>query len=652
MIPLEIEQQDDPALLANSQATQGHPVVTQVDKLLAAMNRTIASAGVVLMLGIAIFTVFDVIILRAIFNAPFSASNEIFQMLFSVAIAAVLASGISDRATLQIDLLESFLPRGVVGWLKAIGAAIYLFMLVLLCMGMIEHAMATRSRGVITTILQMPTWPFMAAVTTFLLLAIPSQLVAFLDEAIRLPGRWFAVLIAAVIAATICIGGYYGALELQNYFLANMIVVAICAFVLLWVMILFFVPLSAALLLCAGLGITGTFGLDTAVKVAASETASLLTSADLAIIPLFLMMGGFAVASGMSSDIYRLAQAVFAPFRGGLAMATVGGCAGFGALTGSSIATVASIGGAAYPEMRARGYAKTLATGSIAAGGTLGQLIPPSTAIVVYALLVEESIGAMYIAVLIPALLTIAFYMFAIIIQTYLKPASAPGQSHWNFTEIWAAALRCGPVIALFFLVIGGIFFGIFTATEAAAVGAILAFVVALLRGKLSGGSFWRVAAETTRSTSMIYFVIIGALLITFFMASTGVATTLTGYLLNTGLPPLSILFLIAVAFVLLGSVMDSMTIMMITASTMAGVVTGLGYDPVWWGIVMVMLVELGVVTPPFGLNLFVMKSVAPDTKLSDVYRGVMPFVLADIIKISLLILFPALTLWLPSLGQ
>ncbi|MWB78360.1 TRAP transporter large permease subunit [Pseudooceanicola sp. 216_PA32_1] len=652
MMSSDTERQDAGTASMPRPAMQAHPYVAGADAALAALNRTIASAGVVLMLAVALFTVADVIILRAIFNAPFAGSNEVFTMLFSVAIAAVLASGISDRATLQIDILDTVLPERVVNWLRAIGSAIYLVMLVLLFIGMIEHTMTMRERGIITTILQMPTWPFMAAVTALLVLTIPAQLLVFLDEATRLPGRFGAVVIAALIGAAVCLGAYFGVLSLQSYLLGSMLTAALGVFVLLWIMILFFVPLSAAMLFCAGLGITGTFGFDTAVNIAASETSELLTSADLAIIPLFLMMGGFAVASGMSGDIYRFAHALFAPFRGGLAMATVGGCAGFGALTGSSVATVASIGGAAYPEMQARGYARTLATGSIAAGGTLGQLIPPSTAIVVYALLVEESIGTMYIAVLVPALLTILFYMSAIALQVYFNPAAAPSRSAWDRAELWGSLLACGPAILLFALVIGGIFFGIFTATEAAAVGAILAFLVALWRGKLSGGSFWRVASETTRSTSMIYFVIIGALVITFFMASTGVAPVVTGYLLNTGLPPLVILFLIAILFVLLGSVMDSMTIMMITASTMAGVITGLGYDQVWWGIVMVMLVELGVVTPPFGLNLFVMKSVAPDAKLSEVYRGVMPFVLADVIKIALLILIPGLTLWLPSLGQ
>lgn len=204
--------------------------------------------------------------------------------------------------------------------------------------------------------------------------------------------------------------------------------------------------------------------------------------------------------------------------------------------------------------------------------------------------------------------------------------------------------------MVLFLAVTGGIFTGIFTATEAASVGAVFAFVMTLMRGKLKGAMFWRVAAETTVSTSMVYFMIIGAMVMTFQMASTGVATSLTDFVSHTGLPPLAIVFLIGFIFVVLGTAMDSMTIMMITASTVAGVIVNLGYDPIWWGVIMIMLVELGVLSPPFGMNLFVLKGVAQDATIADVFRGVMPFCLADLVKIIILILVPAITLWLPSL--
>lgn len=633
--------------------TTVHPAIARWDARLRALNRTVASCGVVAMLGVALMTAADVIILRWLLNSPITASNEIFQLVFSVALASVLASGISERATLQVDIMKAYFSKAAVEWLKAIGAAVYAVVLALLFLATAKYSLEQWDRGAATTILRLEIGPFLVGMSVLFALCVPTQIVVAMDAAWALPGRMAGavkVALCAAVALVLVLGCVALALTLQDWMLSNMVLSAAICFALLWVLVLLFMPLAAGLLLTAGIGIAGTFGAGSALSVSASETVSLLSSAELAIIPLFLLMGGFAVASGMSSDIYRFAHALFAPFRGGLAMATIGGCAGFGALTGSSVATVASIGAAAYPEMRARGYAPTLATGCIAAGGTLGQLIPPSTAVVVYALLVEQSIGALYIAILVPAALTILFYLITIAISVRLNPALAPSRSRWDAAEIGASFLRCIPVMILFFAVTGGIFTGIFTATEAASVGAVFAFVMTLMRGKMRGAMFWRVAAETTVSTSMVYFMIIGAMVMTFQMASTGVATSLTEFVSHTGLPPLAIVFLIGLIFVVLGTAMDSMTIMMITASTVAGVIVNLGYDPIWWGVIMIMLVELGVLSPPFGMNLFVLKGVAQDASISDVFRGVIPFCLADLVKIVILILVPAITLWLPSL--
>jgi tripartite ATP-independent transporter DctM subunit len=432
---------------------------------------------------------------------------------------------------------------------------------------------------------------------------------------------------------------------------SHAITIAVIFLGILWALILGFVPVAAALLLCGLLGTATLMGWQTAFNVLGSETAGLITNADLAVIPLFLMMGGFANASGLSSDIYRLAHALFGFQRGGLALATVGGCAGFGALTGSSLATVATMGSVALPEMRQRGYSPALSTGCIAAGGTLGQLVPPSTAIVVYALLVEQSIGRLYIAVLVPAALTALLYMLAIWMTVRINPASAPGRDPFDAHELWQALKRSTGVFIMFGAVIGGIYSGIFTATEAAAVGAAIAFVIALIRGKLRRGALWEVAEETTRTTATIYFVIIGAMMITFFVGASGLPALLTETLTSSGLPNLAIIVLLVVLYLVLGSIMDAFTIMIITAPLVAAVIVQLGYDPVWWGIMMVVLVEMGVVTPPFGINLFMMKSLVPDVPLTTIYRGVMPFVAADTIKLVLLIAFPVLALWLPRIA-
>ncbi len=618
------------------------------------VTQRVAAVGVMAMLAIGVMSTLDVVVMRALLNAPISGSNEVLSTVFSIAIAAVLASGIAQKATLEIDFFSSVLSTATVARLRAVGSALFLVALVVLTLRVGDQAVQTYGRGSATNLLVLKIWPFMSAVAVFFALCIPVQFINYLRSVEQTMAR--VPLARVVTKAMALLGGvvlvlavvYWSVGALEPTLKFHGTAVAIFFFFFIWVMVLLFVPLAAALLFCGLFGTAALMGMPQALSVLGSEAAGLVMNSDLAIIPLFLMMGGFAVAAGMAGDIYKLAHALFSPLRGGLALATIGGCAGFGALTGSSAATVASIGAAAYPEMKSRGYSAALSTGCIAAGGTLGQLIPPSTAIVVYALLVEQSIGTLYMAVMLPALLTVVLYMAAIMVSLLINPKAAPRGGDFNAREAFNALKACGPVLGMLGTVLGGIFAGIFTATEGAAVGTVIAFLVALLRGKLKGGSLWTVIGETTRSTSMLYFVFMGAMMLTFFMASSGMPELVVNTLSKSGLPGLVIVSAFALAFVLLGCVMDSFTIMFITAPLMTSVIVSLGYDPIWWGILIVILVEIGVVTPPFGMNLFVMKGVAPDIPLTTVFKGVAPFVVADCIKVLLLIAFPAITLWFP----
>jgi len=631
-----------------------------------ALTQRIAFIGVVGMLAVGLLTTVDVVVLRWMFASPIPGSNEFLTTIFAVAIAAVLASGLAERANLEIDMLHGALGARASAWLRAGGSMLFLLLLVFVAWRVAVYAMQSTERGQVTVILQWHTAPFLWAITALVALCVPVQLVVALtsvgeamrgrpatagesadsDRRVAADTTWLAIgVLALAFVAYLLVD------SAQATAGSHPITIALVFVLVLWILILGFVPVAAALLVCGLLGTATLMGWHSALNVLGSETAGVITNADLAVIPLFLMMGGFANASGLSSDIYRLAHALFGFQRGGLALATVGGCAGFGALTGSSLATVATMGSVALPEMRQRGYSPALSTGCIAAGGTLGQLVPPSTAIVVYALLVEQSIGRLYIAVLVPAALTALLYMLAIWLTVRLNPASAPGRQAFDGRALWLALKRSTGVFIMFGAVIGGIYSGIFTATEAAAVGAAIAFVIALMRGKLSHGALWEVASETTRTTATIYFVIIGAMMISFFIGTSGLPAELTQALTSSGLPNLAIIVLLVVLYLVLGSIMDSFTIMIITAPLVAAVIAQLGYDPVWWGIMMVALVEMGVVTPPFGMNLFMMKSLVPDVPLGTIYRGVMPFVAADTIKLVLLIAFPVLALWLPSVA-
>jgi C4-dicarboxylate transporter DctM subunit len=361
------------------------------------------------------------------------------------------------------------------------------------------------------------------------------------------------------------------------------------------------------------------------------------------------MMGSFAVAAGVAEDIYRLAHAVFGSRRGGLLMATIGGCAGFGTVTGSSLATVATFGRVALPEMQARGYAPPLALGCVAAGGTLGALIPPSAVLIIFALLTEASIGQLFVAAILPGLLAVVLYLAAIVVTVRVNPTSVPPAEKGEAGAVIRALRGSGAVVLLFGAVIGGMYTGVFTATEGAAVGAFGAFLIALFRGRLKAENLWHVMAETTASTALIYGIIFGVLIFALFIDVSELAIRFSAFIAGLDFAPVLIILFILLIYVALGCLMDSWTIMFITVPVVTPVVLGMGYDLLWWGIINLVVIEIGQITPPFGLNLFVLKGMSPNVPLGTVYRGVLPFCIADFIKLFILVLLPPLSLWLPS---
>lgn len=620
------------------------------------VNRTalqVAGLGVLGMIGVSLLTTFDIVVMRWLLNSPIPGSNEFLSTIFAVSVSAVLPGVLANRAGLEIDILENYLGPKLVSLLRQFGQALLLALVVLIAWRVGAYAHQAYERGQATIILQWPTWPFLSVIALVFIFCIPVQFFAYLS-AVRGDGNdetngagWRPALILALpVALLFCV--FLLGEDLSARLSGDPISLSLAVFALLWILVLLMIPVAVVLLTCGVVGTVLLMGPHAALNVLGSETAGLMTNADLAVVPLFLLMGGFATVAGLSNDIYRLAHATFGFLRGGLAHATVGGCAGFGALTGSSLATVATMGRVALPEMRERGYAASLSSGCIVAGGTLGQLVPPSTAIVVYALLTEQSIGRLYIAALIPAVMTIVLYMSAITLSVHYRSELAPTRDKFDPREFLAALKNASIVIGMFALVIGGIYAGIFTATEAAAIGAAIAFFVALFRGKLKKKSILSVVAETTTATGIIYFVIIGAFMTTFFVGAAGLPAYLTERLGDSGLPTIAIIVILVLFYVALGCVMDSFTLMIITAPLVAVVIEKIGYDLTWWGIMMVILVELGVVTPPFGMNLFVMRTVDSTVPLKKIFAGVLPFVIADLIKVALLIAFPWIVLWLP----
>ncbi len=642
------------------------PKSVRFDNAFRILTQRLAFAGVMGMLAISILTTLDVLVFRYLLNTPISGSNEFLSTVFAVAIAAVLPSGLAQRGMLEVDIFAERMGQRRAAWLRTIAAAFLLVFLVIVAWRVVDYAVDAYKTGRQTVILQWKTWPFLSAIAAIFVLCVPVQLACLVEQIYRLTsaptgtddgltsntGAFGRVLVVVSIGVLTALAvGYWGVGHFSAFISGHGALLAAALFLVLWALIMALVPVVLALFVCGFLGIALLKGFPVALTIVGSETTALITNVDLAVLPLFLIMGGLASANGMASDVYRLASAIFGFQRGGLALATIGGSAGFGALTGSSLATVATIGRAAYPEMIARGYSKSLATGCIAAGGCLGQIVPPSTAAVLYAILVEQSIGTLYIAMLIPAVISILFYLAATWLIITLRPDSAPGRSQFDLAEFLAALRASASSFLMFGAVIGGIFGGIFTATEAAAVGVLIAFLVAVWRGKLKGEALSGLIVETTQATAMLYFVLIGANVFSFFMGAAGLPGLLTRMMVESGLGPLAIITLLLLVYLVLGMVMDAFTILLVTAPIVAGVIVALGYDLIWWGVIMVVVIEIGVISPPFGMNLFVMKGVAPDVPLTTIFRGVWPFVAVDVVKLAILVLFPVLSLWLPSIA-
>ncbi len=428
------------------------------------------------------------------------------------------------------------------------------------------------------------------------------------------------------------------------------ILMAILGLLGMFLLILIHVPIGVSMGVAGiiGYGLLNNFG--SSVTLAATETAEVFASLELAVIPLFLLMGSFTGVSGLSADIYKLANAFVGHRRGGLALATIGGCAGFGAVCGSSLATAATMGRVALPEMLRHNYSPSLATGSIAAGGTLGMLIPPSIIMVIYAFLTEQFVITLFIAALIPAAIAIAMHFIAIAIVVRLNPDAGPAGEVTPWEERWQVVKESWGVLVLLISVIGGIYGGVFTVNEAAALGAVMAFLFTVFRGKFSILVLYQVVRDAALNTAMIYIIIAGASIFSFFIADTRMPATLTSLITEAYLPPLAIIFVLMIIYLILGSIFDTVAAMLVTMPFIFPLVTGLGYDPIWWGVILVMVMEVGMITPPIGMNVFIIYGAAKDIALKTIFRGILPFFYADLIRITLIILFPILALWLPTL--
>jgi tripartite ATP-independent transporter DctM subunit len=425
--------------------------------------------------------------------------------------------------------------------------------------------------------------------------------------------------------------------------------IAILGFFALFALMLLRVPVGMAMGLVGITGYAWIAGLTPALKLVGQTSMRTVTDYTFGVIPMFMLMGALVSVSGVSRELFKAANSMIGHLRGGLGVATVVACGGFAAICGSSVATAATFSAVAYPEMRRFNYPQSFSTGVIAAGGTLGAMLPPSTVLAVYAILTQQDIGKLFMAGVLPGLLAMCMYVLTIAVIVRVRPGWLPGgqlqpwpQRLKDLKNVWAP-------LVLFVFVIGGLYGGFFTPTEAGGVGASGAFILGLLRGKLDRANIRQALLSATRTAAAVFTVLIGALLFGYFLTITQSPQKLTEFLTGLGIGRYGVLAFIMLMYLVLGCLMDAMAMIILTVPIIFPIITHLGFDPIWFGIVIVMTVELGLIHPPVGMNVFVIKSVVKDVSFTTIFKGVLPFVATDILRLIILIAFPAIALWLPS---
>ena len=423
---------------------------------------------------------------------------------------------------------------------------------------------------------------------------------------------------------------------------------------LVLVLLVLRVHIAIAMLVAGGLGYAMVAGIDPLFNYAKTMAFARYSVYDLSVVPLFLLMGNLASRGGLSRRLFQATNAFLGHYRGGVAMSAVGACAGFGAICGSSLATAATMGQVALPELRRYNYSPALATGALAAGGTLGILIPPSVVLVIYAVLAEQNVAAMFMAALVPGLLAMAGYMVAIAIYVRVSPGSGPAAPRMNWAQRWQTIREVWPIVLVFVTVIGGIYGGFFTPTEAAAIGTMATGTLAIITRELTLKGMLQAAFDTASATAMIFLILLGADLLNAFFALSQMPTATAQWVLGADLPPMLVLLMIVLIYLVLGCVMDSLSMILLTSPIFLPIIMGLdfwGLGPtdkaIWFGVLALMVVEIGLITPPVGMNLFIINSLAKDVPMKETYKGTIPFILSDLVRTGILMLVPGLSLWL-----
>ncbi len=428
------------------------------------------------------------------------------------------------------------------------------------------------------------------------------------------------------------------------------VLVGLIAFAILFTLIAFKLPIGVAMALVGFFGIWYLISSQAAFVKLAIVPFQTVASYELAVMPLFLVMAHIVFSTGMGSDLFNLSYKWLGNKPGGVGMAAVAGCAGFAAVSASSIATAATMGLVSIPEMKRFKYEPALATGCIAAGGTIGILIPPSTVFIIYGILTETSIGKLFVAGIVPGLLQAILFIVTIYLLCTWRPSLGPRGERFGLKEKILAFRYSGEIIGLIALVLAGLIIGWFTPTEAGAVGAFGAIIFSLIRRRLTWRKLGDAFLETVKTAGMIYLILTGALILNYFLAVTTIPYVLSEYISGLPLPPLAVMAAIMLLYLVLGCFLDTAAMTVLTVPIFFPIAMGLGFDPLWFGVLIVIAMEMGLITPPIGMNVFVIAGIAPDVPMQTIFKGIIPFLIADIFLVAILILFPAVVMFLPDI--
>ena len=425
---------------------------------------------------------------------------------------------------------------------------------------------------------------------------------------------------------------------------------AVVGFLLVFLLLFFGTPVAFGMIIVGVLGFAWVVGLFPGLAMLGQIAYETSLSASLSVLPLFILMGNFVSRAGLSRELYDCANAFIGHRRGGLAMATVLACGGFAAVSGSSMATSATMAQVSVPEMRKNGYADSLAAGSIAAGGTLGILIPPSVILVLYGIVTGTDIGSLFIAGIVPGVIGLLLYLAAVRTVTWFNPEMGPPGPRVDWPQRLRALSRIWGILVLFLLIMGGMYLGVFTPTEAAGIGAGGAFLFVLARRAMTWRLLLDTLIQTARTTSMMFILLIGAIVFSNFINVAGLPRELSAWVQSFEASPMLVMLCILAIYLVLGCLLESLSMMLLTVPIFFPIVQSLGFDPIWFGIIVVVVIEISLITPPIGLNVFVMKVALPDVPTTTIFRGVGVFILADILRLALLLLVPTLVLFAPNL--